>query len=85
MNGNEGMAGVQCGLAGLILVVLGEQFWLFVRKLLFHLQDLWLSNSLLFPSLFIYLPLSLTVLISFPFSVCQQGWIYGSFVEDILQ
>lgn len=51
MNGNEGMAGVQRGLAGLVLILLREQFWLFVCKLLFHLQDLWLSNSLLFPSL----------------------------------
>lgn len=85
MNENEGMAGVQRGLTGLVLVLLREQFWLFVRKLLFHRQDLWLSNSILFPSLFIYLPLSLTVLISFPFSICQRVWIYGSLVEDILQ
>lgn len=80
MNENEGMAGVQRVLTGLVLVLLREQFWLFVRKLLFHRQDLWLSNSILFPSLFIYLPLSLTVLILFPFFCLSAGldlWLFG--------
>lgn len=85
MNGNEGTVGGTAFTRGPRSRAPPRAVRLFVRKLLFHLQDLWLSNSLLFPSLFIYLPLSLTIFLSFPFSVCQRGWIYASSVEDILQ
>ncbi len=85
MNGNEGMAGGTAWTRGPRSRAPRRAVRLFVRKLLFHLQDLWFSNSLLFPSLFIYLTLSLTVFPSFNFSVRQRDCIYASLVEDILR
>ncbi len=84
MNGNEGMAGGTAWTRRPRSRAPRRAVRLIVRKILFHLQDLWLSNSLLFPSLYIYLALSLTVSPSFLFSVCQRDWIYASLFEDIL-
>lgn len=76
MNGNEGMAGGTVWTHGPRSRAPQRAVRLFVCKLLFHLQDLWLSNSLLFPSL-LYISLfhSPSFLHSFFLSVSGTGFM----------